>query len=99
MLVPGIGKKTAIRLLVELKSRLDLDFDGADLRLVTEARRGSRSADGHASPAATRADVRTALAGLGYGADEIRHALAQLPADGSIEDHIRLALRELAAAR
>ncbi len=100
MLVPGIGKKTAIRLLVELKSRLDLDFDGADLRLVTGGQAGgAASADGHASPAATRADVRIALAGLGYGADEIRHALAQLPADGSIEDHIRLALRELAAAR
>ena len=34
MLVPGIGKKTATRLLVELKTRLDVDLDGADLRLV-----------------------------------------------------------------
>jgi holliday junction DNA helicase RuvA len=100
MLVPGIGKKTAVRLLVELKSRLDLDFDGAGLRVVG----GSGAAEpalpsGGANGAATRADVRTALAGLGYGADEIRQALAQLPTEGTVEDHIRLALRELAAAR
>ena len=48
---------------------------------------------------ATRAEVRAALAGLGYGADEIRHALGRLPADGDLEDQIRLALRELAGAR
>jgi holliday junction DNA helicase RuvA len=100
MLVPGIGKKTAVRLLVELKSRLDLDLDGADLRVVAGGPAGATTtASGHPSAAATRADVRTALAGLGYGADEIRHALAQLPADGTVEDHLRLALRELAAAR
>jgi holliday junction DNA helicase RuvA len=93
MLVPGIGKKTASRLLIELKSRLEADLDGPDLRVV----------NGHAvdptDASATRADVRAALAGLGYGPDEIRHALTRLPAEGAVEDHIRLALRELAAAR
>ncbi len=39
------------------------------------------------------------LAGLGYGADEIRLALARLPAEGTVEDQLRLALREMAAAR
>ncbi len=34
MLVPGVGKKTAIRLLVELKARLDIDLDRADLHLL-----------------------------------------------------------------
>lgn len=75
--VPGVGKKTAARLLVELKSKLaDLnDYDGAI------------AAAGDASPlpadfvADARADVRAALAGLGYGADEIRAAIRRLPSD------------------
>jgi Holliday junction DNA helicase RuvA len=91
MLVPGIGRKTASRLLVELKSRLDLTDDEADLYVLpTTASNPSGSA---------KAEVRAALAGLGYGADEIRQALSQLPPDGSVEDHLRSALRELAAAR
>ena len=97
MLVPGIGKKTATRLIIELKTRLDVELDGADVQLV-----GVRSAPGAARPggtagsAGTRAEVRAALSGLGYGADEIRHALSRLPTDGALEDQIRLALQELA---
>ena len=94
MLVPGIGRKTAVRLIVELKSRLEADLDGADLEVV-----GTRTGGGDGLPAAVRADVRSALAALGYGVDEIRSALAGLPAEGTVEDHVRLALRELAAAR
>ena len=41
MLVPGIGRKTATRLLVELKSRLDVDFDESDLRVVGGPANGS----------------------------------------------------------
>jgi Holliday junction DNA helicase RuvA len=90
MLVPGIGRKTATRLLMELKSRLDLD-DG-DLVVVAT---GGASVNGVTS----RSDVRTALANLGYGVDEIREALAALPAEGTVEEHLRLALRQLAASR
>jgi len=100
MLVPGIGKKTATRLLIELKSRLDMDLDDSDLRLVSGPDGNGHGHGGAASvTAATRAEVRNALASLGYGADEIRHALARLPEDGRIEDQVRLALRELAASR
>jgi len=43
--------------------------------------------------------VRTALAGLGYGADEVRAALAALPEEGTVEDLLRSALRDLATQR
>lgn len=88
-LVPGIGKKTAARLLVELKSRLDLDEDSEPaLRVV----------GGDGGPDA-RSEVRAALAGLGYGGQEVREALSRLPATGDTADLLRVALRELGAAR
>jgi Holliday junction DNA helicase RuvA len=97
MLVPGIGKKTATRLIMELKTRLDVELDGADVQLVgVRSVPGVNRPGGEAGSAQTRAEVRAALSGLGYGADEIRHALSRLPADGALEDQIRLALQELA---
>lgn len=95
MLVPGIGRKTAARLVVELKSRLEADLDGAGLELVGAAKLPAE--DDRA--ASVRADVRNALASLGYGADEIRMVMAGLPSDGTVEDHLRAALRDLAVAR
>ena len=80
-LVPGVGKRTAQRLLVELKSRLEVP----ELDLTDEG--------GGPAP---RAEVRAALAGLGYGADEVRDIVAQLPADGTVEDLLRDALKLLA---
>lgn len=94
-LVPGIGRKTAARLVVELKSRLEADLDGSGLEVVGVPGTGG----GDDPAAAVRADVRNALAALGYGAEEIRHAMAGLPTEGTVEDHLRAALRDLAAAR
>lgn len=88
-LVPGVGRKTAARLLVELKSRLDLP----DIDLSATA--AAASAGGTPS---VRADVRDALAELGYGADEIGRVLVDLPADGDSSDLLREALQRLAAA-
>lgn len=85
-LVPGVGRKTAERLLVELKGRLNLPF----LDDSRELSSGSSSAI---------ADVREALAGLGYGNDEIRDALRQLPASESPEQLLRLALNTLGVRR
>jgi Holliday junction DNA helicase RuvA len=88
-LVPGVGKKTAARLLVELKSRLALP----DTDLPTGA--ATPSVPGSAS---VRSDVRDALSALGYGADEIGRALAELPEQGESSELLRAALQRLAAA-
>lgn len=87
-LVPGVGRKTATRLLVELKSRLDLgELDVSQLD-------GAAGADGPTS----RRDVQEALTGLGYGPDEIREVLRELPGDGDSALLLRIALQRLAVA-
>lgn len=90
-LVPGVGKKTAARLLLELRSR----FDGADADLSGVVADGDASATSRAPVA----DVREALTGLGYGAEEIRDVLRELPADGDASTLLREALRHLAVQR
>jgi Holliday junction DNA helicase RuvA len=84
ILVPGVGKRTAQRLLVELKSRLEVpDLDLAEVGGGTSA----------------RGEVRDALVGLGYSNDEVRDALGRLEEDGSVEDLLRDALKVLAGSR
>jgi Holliday junction DNA helicase RuvA len=111
MLVPGIGKKTAARLLMELGPRFEA-FEPLDAQAVIA---GGAEADGtkaagavppdspHEGSAADRAtrrdEVRAALVGLGYGQEEVRQALARLPGEGSTPDLLRHALRELAGSR
>ena len=87
-LVPGVGKKTAARLLIELKAKLDIPL-GDDVIVVDGA---------PAAPASARADVRDALAELGYGPDEIAEATRELP-DGDPGSLLKEALRRLAGAR
>jgi Holliday junction DNA helicase RuvA len=83
--VPGVGRKTAARLLIDLKSRLDLpDLSGTG-PLAGDAGRSARS------------EARAALAELGYGPEEIRRAVEGLGEDLGVEEMLRLALRELAA--
>jgi Holliday junction DNA helicase RuvA len=82
-LVPGVGKKTAERLLVELRSRLSVPvLDAAEVTV------GGASVVG---------DVREALSGLGYGADEIRTALRDVDPAGPADEVLRDALKVLAA--
>jgi holliday junction DNA helicase RuvA len=92
-LVPGVGKKTAARLLVELKARLDVP--SIDVNAV--AGRGNGATPAAGSPAGSvHADVRAALGGLGYTADEIRTAMADLPDEGEAATLLRAALTALA---
>jgi Holliday junction DNA helicase RuvA len=87
-LVPGVGKKTAARLLVELRSRLDLpELDSVP------------GATGEGGRPTALADVRDALAGLGYDHDEIRIALGDLPTDGDPALLLKDALQRLAGSR
>jgi Holliday junction DNA helicase RuvA len=79
--VPGIGKKTAERLLLELKGKL-----GAELQGVA----GHRAASDH-SP-----DIQRALLALGYSEREVAIAARQLPPDATVSDGIKQALKLLA---
>ena len=84
-LVPGVGRKTAARLLLELKSRLDVP-EGLEADM----------AGGSGSP---RAEVREALAALGYQPDEVRRAMGELPPEGDVKALVRSALQVLGANR
>lgn len=78
--VPGIGKKTAERLLLELKGKLGAELSGA-AALATTGQQG---------------DILQALLALGYNDKEAADALKALPVDCSVSDGIRLALKRLA---
>lgn len=79
--VPGIGKKTAERLLLELKGKL------AD---------ALPSAGGGSASGGIAADALNALLALGYAEKEALPALKQLPENLSLEEAIRQALKSLA---
>jgi holliday junction DNA helicase RuvA len=85
--VPGVGRKTAARLLIELKSRLDLPDLSLEIAGVS----------GAGASRTSRAEARAALAELGYAPEEIRGALDGLRDDVGVEEMLRLALRELAS--
>lgn len=78
--IPGIGKKTAERLLLELKGKLGATLEGV----------GSAAAQGD-----NMADILNALIALGYSSKEAGAALRQIPADSTVSDGIKLALKSL----
>jgi Holliday junction DNA helicase RuvA len=77
--IPGIGKKTAERLLLELKGKL-----GADLGLGGGAEHGDASSD-----------ILNALLALGYSDKEAALALKQVPSGTGVSEGIKLALKAL----
>jgi Holliday junction DNA helicase RuvA len=78
--VPGIGKKTAERLLLELKGKLGADLGPQAL--------GARSDN--------QGDILQALLALGYSDREASAALKALPADIGVSEGIKAALKSLA---
>lgn len=85
--IPGVGRKGAQRMVLELREKLG--------NLPAELFDGVMAA----SPAADdpRAEVRQALAALGYGAAEIARAVDTLPEDGATEELLRVALKGIGA--
>ena len=79
--VPGIGKKTAERLLLELKDRLKVD-----VRI---------SVGGEMSAISSASDILNALISLGYNDKEALFAIKQLPKEVTVSDGIRQALKLL----
>ena len=77
--VPGIGKKTAERLVLELKDKLA----------------GTGAATAAVPTSGARADVAAALLALGYSEREAAAATKKLPEDCTVNDGLRLALKSL----
>jgi Holliday junction DNA helicase RuvA len=77
--IPGIGKKTAERLLLELRDKIDL-------KLVMTAAAGAGSSGN---------DIANALLALGYNDKEAAWAIKQLPPEANVNEGIRQALKLL----
>lgn len=79
--VPGIGKKTAERLLLELRDKL-----GSHTHATSA---------GAAAPKSAQHDILEALTALGYSSSESQKVLKTLPKDVEVTEGIRLALKSL----
>ncbi|MDQ8022987.1 MAG: Holliday junction branch migration protein RuvA [Moraxellaceae bacterium] len=83
--IPGIGKKTAERLLLELRDKLAKALPAVAATAIT-------------APAGAQTDIAHALLALGYNEKEALAAMKQLPADIGVSDGIRAALKLLSKA-
>lgn len=77
--VPGIGKKTAERLLLELKGKLGADLGSGAAAAVPDA----------------KSDILNALMALGYSDKEALMAIKNMPAASTVSDGIKYALKAL----
>ena len=89
--IPGIGKKTAERLLLELRDRLGKALPGLPAIAVPGTTANAIASD-------PRSDILNALLALGYNEREALGALKSVPEDSSVSDGIRVALRQLSKA-
>ena len=78
--IPGIGKKTAERLMLELKGKLGADISAGPHSVANDAQN----------------DILQALVALGYSDKEALLALKPLPKDVGVSEGIKLALKALA---
>lgn len=82
--IPGVGKKTAERLLLELQGKFTATSGGGSIQSASVVSSGS--------------DILNALIGLGYNEKEAGWAVKQLPDDTGVSDGIRQALKLLSKA-
>ena len=85
--IPGVGKKTAERLVLELKDKLPITLAG------------EAEATAPAAPASPKDDLLSALANLGYSRPEVERAVDRALAEdgaGRFEDLLRRALQKVA---
>ena len=78
--IPGVGKKTAERIVLELKGKIDTVVGSADSQTPTSG---------------AKADIISALVSLGYSEREALQAVMGLAADVTVNDGIREALKAL----
>lgn len=86
---PGIGKKIAQRILLELKDKMSKETGGIGIGFVPTTQSG-------VAGTSKLSDAASALAVLGYGSSEIGTALKDIDIEGTVlEDIIRLALKKM----
>lgn len=78
--IPGVGKKTAERIVLELKGKIDTVVGSADSQTPTSG---------------AKADIISALVSLGYSEREALQAVKGFAADVTVNDGIREALKAL----
>ena len=86
--VPGLGKKTAERLVLELK--------GKDLAVFAPMESATPVSNGGGGP---YMEAREALTGLGYSLEEAEYVLNEVPPQDSVEKYIKEALRRIGGRR
>ena len=85
--VPGLGKKTAERLVLELKGKNFAVFTPVDSAIPASNGGGPYM------------EAREALAGLGYSLEEAERALNEVPPQETVEAYIKQALRRIGGRR
>ena len=90
--IPGIGKKTAERLLLELKGKLSLDLGGLG---GLDAAGGGAALGNVQSESSSQNDILSALITLGYSERDALLALKSLPSGTGVAEGIKAALRAM----
>ena len=85
--IPGIGRKTAERLVLELRSKV------LKLDTMQTAKEGTRAT----APSAMTDDIASALVNLGYKEGVVKKVLSEMdiPAEAAMEDVLKQALKLL----
>lgn len=95
--IPGVGKKTASRIVLELKGSLDLGasplFDSSDGAVLSGVDVGVQVVP--ASPADSFRDIAQALMGMGFSPSEVDLALEGAPSGAAESEVLQHALRRL----